>query len=180
MCRDQTGSTDKSTWGEVDFEPLIDGIHKTIAIQPHHQQRCENFVQMAALVSKTLVGEARRTWRATAISTLMRRFNIYAIEYKRGMVKDPNKRAKITRVTGNLRVCLFSTYIDNFIREVKEAREHWAKKSVLLWLMVLPGRRTSEAKRKGECSLMDLRRVCESAFTSTIKLSLRAGTMRQL
>ena len=122
MCRDQTGSTDKSTWGEVDFEPLIDGIHKTIAIHPHHQQRCENFVQMAALVSKTLVGEARRTWRATAISTLMRRFNIYAIEYKRGMVKDPKKRAKITRVTGNLRVCLFSTYVDNFIREVKEAR----------------------------------------------------------
>ena len=79
-------------------------------------------MQMAALVAKTLVGEARRTWRATAISTLMRRFNIYAIEHKKSLEKDPEKRARITRVSGNLRVCLFTKYVDTFIREVKEAR----------------------------------------------------------
>lgn len=54
---------DESTWGNVDYKPLIDGIWRHIGIIPHHSQRCENYVQLAALVSKTLVGEARRTWR---------------------------------------------------------------------------------------------------------------------
>ena len=55
-------SIDKSTWGDVDYEPLLDGIWKDIGIHSHHQQRCENYVQMSALIAKTLVGEARITW----------------------------------------------------------------------------------------------------------------------
>ena len=74
------------------------------------------------MVSKTMVGKARRTWRATAISTLIRRFNIFAIKYKKSIVKDPVKKTKIKRVSDALRVKLFSDFVVKFMKEVKKAR----------------------------------------------------------
>ena len=71
-----TGSIDKSTWAGEDFEPLLNGVWQDIVIHAMHQQRCENFVQMDALIAKTLVGEARRTWLAIAVSTIIRQFNL--------------------------------------------------------------------------------------------------------
>ena len=67
-----TGSIDKSTWAGEDFEPLLNGVWQDIMPHAMHQQQCENFVQMAALIAKTLVGEARRTWQAIAVSTIIR------------------------------------------------------------------------------------------------------------
>ena len=53
-----TGSIDKSSWSGEDFEPLLNGVWQDIVIHAMHQQRCENFVQMAALIAKTLVRDA--------------------------------------------------------------------------------------------------------------------------
>ena len=71
-----TGSIDKSTWAGEDSEPLLNGVWQDIVIHAMHQQRCENFVQMAALIAKILVGEARRTWREIAVSTIISRFDL--------------------------------------------------------------------------------------------------------
>lgn len=101
---------------------LHDAIWREVAIQPHHQQRCENFVQMAALIARTLVGESRRTWRAISISTLIRRFNMWALEEVKKAEKDPEKRKKIKRVRGSKRVELFTIFIKKFRIEVERAR----------------------------------------------------------
>ena len=66
------GDEDRKTWEGVDYTSLVDGIWRTISIHAHHQQRCENFVQMSALIARTMVGEARRTWRAIAISATIK------------------------------------------------------------------------------------------------------------
>ena len=100
----KTGSIDKSTWGDVDYTPFVEGIWRKVAIHAHHQQRCENYVQMAALIAKTLVGEARRTWRAIAVSTIIRRFNLWALDKVRSEEKDLEKRKKIKRVSGSKRL----------------------------------------------------------------------------
>ena len=42
---------DDSTWGNDNFSALYDAIWNEIAIHASHQQRCENYVQLAALVS---------------------------------------------------------------------------------------------------------------------------------
>ena len=45
-----TGKIDKSTWGDDhDYEGLLIGIWRCIGVHSHHQQRCENHVQMAAI-----------------------------------------------------------------------------------------------------------------------------------
>ena len=113
---------DKSTWAGEDYEPLVNGIWQDIMPHAHHQQRCENYVQMAALIAKTLVKEARRTWRAIAVSTIIRRFNIQAVERKRKTEADPAKRNKITRVEGRYRIEYFSDFVGNFRKEVGRAR----------------------------------------------------------
>ena len=71
-----------------------------IAIHSHHQQRCENFVQMLALISKTKVKEARRTQRAIAISLVIRRFNQLSLDRLLGAT---NARGVGREQRGNLR-----------------------------------------------------------------------------
>ena len=55
------GRVDKIAWGrDVDFDPFLTSIWRDISIHSHHQQRCENYVQMAALIAKTLVQSKAR------------------------------------------------------------------------------------------------------------------------
>ena len=122
-----TGEIDKSTWGEVDYTSLLDGIWRTIGIHSHHQQLCENYVQLAALIAKTKVGEARRTWRAIGMSTLIRPFNLWAIERVRAREKDEEKRKKLKRVEGASRIELLSEFVSRLVlKEMKEARDNTA------------------------------------------------------
>ena len=66
---------DEESWAGVDYAPLVDLVHQRIATHPLHQQRCENYVQLAALVSSTNVSEGRRSDRLNALLLLMRPFN---------------------------------------------------------------------------------------------------------
>lgn len=116
----KSGTINKDTWGNVDYEPLLDGIWRTIGIHAHHQQRCENYVQMAALISKTLIGEVRRTWRAIAVSLIIRRFNSRAVERVRAEKETEEEKAKIKRVSGAKRVELYAEFIDDFNLEVEK------------------------------------------------------------
>lgn len=116
------GTEDRTTWNGVYYVPLLDSIWKRIAIHSHHQQRCENYVQMAALVSKTKIGETRRTWRAIAVSSIIRRFNQDAVDSLRRAECDEEKRAKIKRVSGAMRIKMFSNFINAFMKEVSRAR----------------------------------------------------------
>ena len=122
VCYTTIEFIDKSTWDDVDYEPLLDGIWKDIGIHSHHQQQCENYVLMPALIAKTLVGEARRIWRAIAPSAVMRPFNQNAVDEKRVAEKDPIKRKKIKRIEGYDQIKLFSTFIDKHLRSVEIAR----------------------------------------------------------
>ena len=63
---------DKITWGVEDYTPLRI-VHTMINIHPTQIQRVENHVQLAALVCKTNVGQARATARAMMHSYLIRR-----------------------------------------------------------------------------------------------------------
>ena len=67
---------------------------KALSAHAIHQQRCENHVQLAALVAATNVGEDRRTWRAIALSCIMRVFNKKAVDAKRVKEPDPKKKSK--------------------------------------------------------------------------------------
>ena len=57
---------DEDSWAGVDYTPLVDLVHQWIATHPLHQQRCENYVQLAALVASTNVSEGRRLDRLNA------------------------------------------------------------------------------------------------------------------
>jgi hypothetical protein len=85
---------DQDTWRGYDYKPFIDSITARIAIHSSHQQRCENHVQLAALASKTNVGEKRRTWRAISISYLIRRFNQLSLNRMRSKESDLDEAMK--------------------------------------------------------------------------------------
>ena len=72
-----------STWCGVDYNPLVNLVHRQIALHPIHQQLVENHVQMAALVATTYVEEDRRTWRAMSLSKIMQPFNKNAVDDKK-------------------------------------------------------------------------------------------------
>ena len=73
---------DNSTWCDVDYDPLVNVIHRRIALHSIHQQHVENHVEMAAHVASTHVGEDRRPWRAISLSKIMRHFNKYTVGEK--------------------------------------------------------------------------------------------------
>jgi len=121
----------------------LKGLWGQVAIHSNHQQRCENYVQLAALIAKTLVGEARRTWRAIIISTLIRRFNQWAVDRARKEEKErveklnkvqqllfeqnlPHKFHKvrrIDRVYGSQRLEYYIDFIRKFLKDRKMMKE---------------------------------------------------------
>ena len=73
---------DKSTWPDGDdFSALQELVMTEIVPLASHQQRIENYIQMAGLVAQTGVHEMRCTWRAILQVGFIRPFNEYAIEY---------------------------------------------------------------------------------------------------
>jgi len=93
------------------------GIHAA------HQQRCENYVQMAALVSKTLVGEKRRTWRSICQSVIMRPFNMQALERRVEEDSEKGSEFKGRRVRGRHRIQYFLDWMRRFVKEANAAKQ---------------------------------------------------------
>jgi len=118
-----------STWCGVDYNPLVNLVHRRIALHPIHHQRVENHVQMAALVATTHVEEDWRTWRAMSLSIIMRPFNENTVDDKKQKVVDQKKREKIIRIEGQERVEQFVDHCDDFDAKVcKEMEKLGTKK----------------------------------------------------
>ena len=162
---------DISTWGDYDFHPFIDSIWQEVSIHAHHQQRCENYVQMSNLVSKTMVREARRTWRAIIVSTIIRRFNQWAVdradsEFKSNEKKKEMMRKKLasdgkpipkkleaiedykpkSRVEGAKRIEYFTIYIRTFIKARRKARNELEEELIDQLRVVLQEQPKRQAK----------------------------------
>mmetsp|Transcript_31076 Transcript_31076/g.74102 ORF Transcript_31076/g.74102 Transcript_31076/m.74102 type:complete len:1200 (+) Transcript_31076:150-3749(+) len=120
---------DENTWTNC-YDPIVDMVHKRIAIHPIHQQRCENHVQMAALVASTSVNEVRRTSRCIALSGILRPFHqaalkeaneIRAIENEWLESQNKEKKAgEVDRVAGSLRMMLLGDYVDAYSEKVED------------------------------------------------------------
>jgi len=90
-------------WGDVNFNPLLTSIWRDISIHSRHQQRCENCVQMAALIANALVDKARRTQRVIAAPAITRQFNLKSMKIRKEAVIDKKKRDNMKRVSGRHR-----------------------------------------------------------------------------
>ena len=126
-----SGYFDKSTWeGVSDYTPIIDVVHKRIAIHPIHQQQCELHVQMAAFVASTNVGEVRRSCRAMCLSTIFRPYHQWALKIyqmkrdeenaKLFAAGDKLKKKQVVRVSGSLRMQTLADYADKFTERAED------------------------------------------------------------
>jgi hypothetical protein len=112
FCKKQ-GVWDKSTWNDMDYEPFVFNIVRSICIHSSHQQRCENYVQLCGLLAQTGVGEVRRTCRAIINSCINRRFNPWVL-------MEVNKRRKakgeapVKRVQGKEKFALYLEFIEQY------------------------------------------------------------------
>ena len=118
---DDEGNLDKSTWQGYDYEPFVEAIWREMCIHSNHQQRIENYVQLTGLLSKTGVGEVRRSCRAIMIGCIIRRFNPWALEKKNKMLAREGKKP-ISRLHSSDKVTLFLKYIAKYFIRSDRAR----------------------------------------------------------
>ena len=76
-------------------------------------------MQLTALVSKTNVGEVRRTMRAIIFSTIIRPFHMWT--EKEIVKRNPDKKAP-HRVEGHVRGELLIKFIERFCRKLAKAK----------------------------------------------------------
>lgn len=120
QCNHEVNLLKKRTWGTGnDFSELEDAIWNEIAIHSCHQQRVEQFVQLAALVAKTNVKEARRTMRAIILSAIIRPFHLWAKQIIAERKGDDKLRR---RVEGAVRGELFLKYMMAFRKKLERAK----------------------------------------------------------
>ena len=133
MCEDVVDLFDKDSWGHNtngvpnDFSTLRDAIWNEIAIHSTHQQRCENYVQLAALVSRTNVGEVRRTQRAIILSTIIRPFHMWAKKVLVERHPDKYDKKPPRRVEGHERGELLIKYMLKFSKKLARAKRALGK-----------------------------------------------------
>jgi len=108
----------------MDFNLLLNAIWRRITTHSHHQQWYENYVQMAAMIAKTLVGGARRKQRAIAGLAIIRCFNLEAVTIRKELVMDQKKRNKMKRVSGCHQIELFSDFSNKVSKQIEDVREH--------------------------------------------------------
>ena len=130
---------------------------------------------MAALIAKTLVGEARRTWRAIAISTLIRRFNIWAVEIRRSREPDKKKKRLIKRVSGSLRVKLFSQFVDRFLSEVRMARAEFGDDKQKALAESVATKKTKRSAEEQQVVEDEFEACVKHALEQTYKAELEKG-----
>ena len=100
-----------------EFKPLAEAIWRRISIHANHQQRCENYVQLAGLIALTGVSEVRRSCRAISVSAIVRRFNQWAI-----IEKNKRQEKQVKRLQGSDNDSLYFEYLANFFKQVDEAK----------------------------------------------------------
>ena len=113
---------DKSSWGGVDFAHLVVSVLTDLIPLSNHQQRCENYVQLSGLLSKTGVGEVRRSCRVIMIGAIIRRFNSWALQEKHKMHAKEGK-TKVKRLQGSDKTFLFLNFITGFFKRSDKAKQ---------------------------------------------------------
>ena len=108
---------DEESWAVVNYTRLVDLVHQRIATHPLHQQRCENYVQLAALVSSTNVSEGRRSDRSNALSCLMRPFN-----QESALRATQLRGKKVAHIEGRQRTHWFANKLDSFNKNVEKSK----------------------------------------------------------
>jgi hypothetical protein len=108
---------DSSTWDGIDFEPILDIVHRQIEPHANHQQRTESGVKGIADQPRTGVGEDRRNAR-----------NITHYYFTR----EHNKSAKELKPDVNWMQCAESTvnYVDstnNPIQRIQNGEARFGK-----------------------------------------------------
>jgi hypothetical protein len=92
---------DEATWPEAqDFTVLKDLVISEIVPLASHQQRVENYMQMAGHISKTVVDEKRCTWRAICQVAFRRPFREKVLERVRATKATMQEKKKVRRVRG--------------------------------------------------------------------------------
>lgn len=166
---------DSATWSHgSDFTAIQDVVHKRIAIQFVHQQRCELHVQMAAYVASTSVGEVRRTCRCICLSVILRPYHQWALriaqrkrdEKLAGQAhsSDDKRRRlspKVTRVEGNLRMALLAGYADKFAEVAEDEMSGMSKETIeAVWTNIS----TNEEKMS-----TDLKKKAKEVYKKAVK-----------
>ncbi len=105
-----------------DLKELTEAVWTQICIHAIHQQRCENYVQLAGLISLTGVGEIRRTNRAIIIATIIRKFNQWGLQQRNEELKKQGK-PPIKRLQGSPKTRLFLQFLEKFCEEADAAKE---------------------------------------------------------
>ncbi len=132
---------------------------------------------MAALIAKTLVEEARRTWRAICMSTITRRFNSWSVELERKKIVDEEEKKKKVRVFGTDRISLYRRFLDDFRDHVHVAKGEMNEET-------LEGIRQSIATKKNKSSAEESDKVAAGfersmkGPTTTYKAELVSGFER--
>lgn len=122
FTKDADGKLDKSTWNGVDYEPLFIAMWKRICIHSNHQQRCENYVQLAGLLSSTQIEEVRKSMKAMIIGSTIRPFNQYKL-YKKNEKNAAEGRKAVNRVQGADNISMWLKYADGIFKRSDKAKE---------------------------------------------------------
>jgi hypothetical protein len=117
---------DKTTWPEgKDFSYLKEVVMTEIVPMASHQQRIENYIQMAGLVAQTGVDEMRCTWRAILQVAFMRPFNLFTSMYVKAQQSTATETAHQDQSTANETVAEESS--DAVMRDAEATEESEAE-----------------------------------------------------
>ena len=122
FAKDEDGKLDDTTWDGVDYKPLFTAMWKRICIHSSHQQRCENYVQLAGLLSSTQIEEVRKSLKAIIIGSTIRPFNQYKLGKKNEKNAAVGKEA-VNRVQGSDNISLWLTYADGIFKKADKAKK---------------------------------------------------------
>jgi hypothetical protein len=119
---DEVDIFDRTMWPEgKNYEPLHDLIMSEVVLLASHQQRIENYLQMAAHLSQTGIGESRCSWRAICNVAIMQPFNQHALEKAKAKKATAAEKDKVKRVKGRQLLEYLSEYETNFLDDCDAA-----------------------------------------------------------
>ena len=134
---------ERKTWNGVNYSPMVKVVHEEIAPHMSQCQRVESHVQTNAIVSRTNVGEARRTSRATVHTALHRTFNQESVEEKR----ESSSLLNVRRLKDSERISKYIPAALELIQRIHPALEHFTEEQQK---EVLANYRTSKNKTSTE------------------------------
>ena len=127
---------------------------------------------MAALISRTLVGEKRRTQRAIIASAFLRPLNSLMVKILKAEEEDPKKKAKITRAEGYNRARLFNPELNKLLKKIEKVRPNFSDEEYAAI-------HNSVADDKNKQSTKE-RKDLENAFKESVKKELKKYKAEQV